>query len=262
MLCERRQKRDATVFLTTSIEEVVTPRNLCPECFEIDQPETARMTAEHESAGGWSICQAGPSAQMLAELEAGCRYCGKKCGATFCRRCLEEFQRVMELKGVDSNAGEWTAEQRTSMLKAMQEVEEHMKKWVAERGPDDSDDPEGPSWSVDAIYGQLAASDSRFKVEAYRFVREAVLSAIEKASAGEAVHVSGGDVCEAFRALAILRYRKGALPTLQGWGIHSTDDIGAVVYRMIEARILGAQPEDKLEDFHALYDFAAAFPVA
>jgi uncharacterized repeat protein (TIGR04138 family) len=74
--------------------------------------------------------------------------------------------------------------------------------------------------------------------------------------------VSGDDVCDAFRMLAILHYRKAALPTLQSWGIHSTDDIGALVFRMIEAGILGSRAEDKPEDFHALYDFASAFPVA
>jgi uncharacterized repeat protein (TIGR04138 family) len=62
--------------------------------------------------------------------------------------------------------------------------------------------------------------------------------------------------------LASLRYRQEALPTLQGWGIHSTDDIGAVVFLMIEARIFGARPEDSPEDFHALYEFGSAFPVA
>jgi len=188
----------------------------------------------------------------------------------------------MELKGINFSAGKRTKEQRAAMLKGLSEVEEHMKKWVSEREPDDADEadgPEGPfsradaTWRLatsdggsilgaDAIYEHLAASDSRFKAEAYAFVHDAVLSAIEKAGAGERVHVSGGDVCEAFRMLAILRYREAALPTLRGWGIHSTDDVGAVVYRMIEGGILGAQPEDKPEDFHALYDFASAFPVA
>ncbi len=88
-----------------------------------------------------------------------------------------------------------------------------------------------------------------------------VSSAIKKASASPDHHVSGGDICHAFRMLAILRYRKEALPTLEGWGIHSTDDIGAAVFRMIEAGMLSARPEDKPEDFHALYDFASAFPV-
>jgi uncharacterized repeat protein (TIGR04138 family) len=247
MLCERCQKWNATVFLTTCIsscgddsrEMSTTSRNLCAECFEIDQPESF--------------------ANMQAQLEAGCRHCGTKCGgATFCRRCSTELGRIMELKGLTFE-GEPTAE----TMKIMQEVEEHMAEWVLNREPDDSDEPEemgGAFLPREAAFQNLAAADSRFTVEAYRFVAEAVSSAVDKVSTSARVHVSGGDVCEAFRALAILRYGKEALPTLHGWGIHSTDDIGAVVFRMIEAGIFGARPEDSLEDFHALYEFGSAFP--
>jgi uncharacterized repeat protein (TIGR04138 family) len=214
----------------------MTSRNLCAECFEIDQPEAF--------------------ANMQAELKKGCRYCGKRCGATICRRCQMESRRIADLKGLTFEE-EWTPERREEMTRIMREIEDHMKKWVIEREPEDDEGPEAAAWTLlseDGVYRKLAASDPRFTFEAYRFVREAVLSAIErKAGSGPDAHVSGRDVCDEFRMLAIHQYRTAALPTLQGWGIHSTDDIGAVVFRMIEARILGARPEDSPEDFHALY---------
>jgi uncharacterized repeat protein (TIGR04138 family) len=254
MLCERCQKRDATTFLTTCIcgddprETSTTSRSLCAECCETDQPEAF--------------------ANIEADKEAGCRYCGTKCGgATFCHRCLKELRRIKEVKGLTFE-GEATREQREERVKIIQEIEEHMAEWVLKRGPadfeepEDLEEPEGPSSPRDDAFKNLAEADPRFTIEAYRFVADATSSAVERVSPDARVHVSARDVCEAFRTLARLRYGKEALPTLQAWGIHSTDDIGAVVFRMIEARIFGARPEDKLEDFHALYDFGSAFPVA
>jgi uncharacterized repeat protein (TIGR04138 family) len=49
---------------------------------------------------------------------------------------------------------------------------------------------------------------------------------------------------------------------LNGWGLRSTADIGAVVFRMVEFGFLGARSEDSPEDFKNLYDFSAAFPTA
>ena len=34
--------------------------------------------------------------QLAAQLEAGCRYCGRQCRATLCRRCAVEYQRIMK----------------------------------------------------------------------------------------------------------------------------------------------------------------------
>lgn len=168
------------------------------------------------------------------------------------------------MEGFSWTGGRPTAEQCAAMVKIIREIEGHMQQWVSERGPDDSDEPDAPKSPFlprDVIFERLAAADPRFTIEAYRLVDEAVFSAIKKAGASLADHVSGGDVCNAFRMLAILHFRKAALPTLHSWGIRSTDDVGALVFRMIDAGFLGSRPEDKLEDFHALYDFTTAFPV-
>jgi len=137
------------------------------------------------------------------------------------------------------------------------EVMAHMKKWVSERGPNKTAKTAAYPFSPDSIFEQLALADSRFKTEAYRFV----LRALGKAAAhsgGE--HVSGQDVALAFRSLALEEFGKNALSTLSSWGVCTTGDIGTIVYHLIEAGRLGERPEDKIEDFHALYDFASAFP--
>ena len=43
------------------------------------------------------------------------------------------------------------------------------------------------------------------------------------------------------------------------WGIHETEDVGRVVFAMVEHGILTKQDEDRPEDFADLFDFEEAF---
>ena len=107
----------------------------------------------------------------------------------------------------------------------------------------------------------LASIDPRFPSEAYRFVMRAVQVALSPStSPGE--HVSGREVAEAFRQLALAEFGTEALAKLAGWRITACDDVGTIVFRMVELGIFGARAEDKAEDFHAIYDFQTAFPTS
>jgi uncharacterized repeat protein (TIGR04138 family) len=50
-----------------------------------------------------------------------------------------------------------------------------------------------------------------------------------------------------------------ARTVLQHWGIHDTDDVGGVVFAMVEQGILTKQDGDNLEDFTDVFDFEEAF---
>jgi uncharacterized repeat protein (TIGR04138 family) len=104
-----------------------------------------------------------------------------------------------------------------------------------------------------------ARLDSRFPQEAYQFVIRAVVAARSLAPSPDG-HVSGPSVAEAFRRLALVEFGADALASLAAWGITSCEDIGSIVFHMVEHGVLGARPEDKPEDFHGLYDFPTAFP--
>jgi uncharacterized repeat protein (TIGR04138 family) len=114
----------------------------------------------------------------------------------------------------------------------------------------------------DSFYEQLVSGDDRFTIDAFRFVHRAVQAAFTALSVTPDHHVTGRDVAEAFRLLALREFGAAALSTLDGWGLRSTADIGAVVFRMIECGFLGARAEDSPEDFQNVYDFPAAFPTA
>lgn len=46
---------------------------------------------------------------------------------------------------------------------------------------------------------------------------------------------------------------------LNSWGIFTTDDIGEVLFNLYEADLMLKTNADRIEDFHAVYDFDQAF---
>ena len=125
---------------------------------------------------------------------------------------------------------------------------------------------------------QLVRSDERYPIEAYLFVRESLAFAadsMELGSCSEASfaedletnlhqsrrerHLSGQELCEASREYAINQYGFMAKVVLNQWGIFSTQDIGEIVYRMINAGIMKKSSSDRKSHFDDVYDFDAVF---
>ena len=89
----------------------------------------------------------------------------------------------------------------------------------------------------DDLAGVLA-SDPRYSIHAYLFMFEALehTKALKKrarrktkargASKSGSRHVSGRELCEGARSLALAHYGMLALPVLAGWGIHKTSGPG------------------------------------
>jgi len=73
-------------------------------------------------------------------------------------------------------------------------------------------------------------------------------------------NVTPTELLDAMRLLAIERYGLGAREQLRAWGVTRCEDFGEIVFRLVAAGRLGAQPEDKKEDFNNGYDFESAFP--
>ena len=84
-----------------------------------------------------------------------------------------------------------------------------------------------------------------------------VLQAIEAAGGFDKLnrHVSGQDLCWAMRDLALERWGMLARVVLRSWNIHQTLDFGRIVFAMIEHDLMQKQPDDRLDDFEAVYDF-------
>lgn len=105
--------------------------------------------------------------------------------------------------------------------------------------------------------GQLQRRNPRYAVEAYLFVLGGLhqrLAALDRPR-----HISGSELAEAVRDLAIERFGLLAKIVLEHWGIHATEDIGEIVFLMVDHGVLTKQDTDRREDFAGLYSFEQAF---
>lgn len=103
----------------------------------------------------------------------------------------------------------------------------------------------------------LLSSDTRFNREAYRFVQESLEFTRRKLT--RRGHVTGKELAEGVRDLALDRFGLLAKTVLNEWGIRTTGNIGDIVYNMIKAKIMVKQDSDNREDFDDVYDFENAF---
>ncbi len=112
---------------------------------------------------------------------------------------------------------------------------------------------------------QLLEQDQRYRLEAYRFVREALQYAqevLKMPSEGEGSsrrHLTGQQLCEAIRQFANEQYGYMSKLVFNSWGVHSTSDFGEIVYNLIRIKEMKKSKTDKRSDFDNVYDFDDAF---
>jgi uncharacterized repeat protein (TIGR04138 family) len=110
--------------------------------------------------------------------------------------------------------------------------------------------------ALDAL-DRLVIQDSRYRREGYLFVLSAlefVVGRLEKRR-----HVSGRELLEGIRELALQRFGLMTTTVFQHWGVTKTRDFGEIVFRLIGAGLLSKTEEDSIRDFESVYDFDEAF---
>lgn len=110
---------------------------------------------------------------------------------------------------------------------------------------------------ADEVLDELREKHPRFDPRAYIFVLQALHSVI--GSLEQPRHISGRELAQGVRCLALEQFGPMARIVLEHWGIHATDDVGRVVFAMVEHGILVKQEGDRPEDFADLFDFEEAF---
>jgi uncharacterized repeat protein (TIGR04138 family) len=73
------------------------------------------------------------------------------------------------------------------------------------------------------------------------------------------LHVTGQELCEGLRELALHRWGLLATVVLDRWNIRRTLDFGELVFAMVDNGLLQTTPDDSIEDFREVYDFSRAF---
>jgi uncharacterized repeat protein (TIGR04138 family) len=130
-------------------------------------------------------------------------------------------------------------------------------------------------------FTELLKQDSRYQIDAYAFVFEALNYAQQEldmgeerpseptdveeedevSQAGPQKHVSGQELCEAIRKYALLQYGFLSKTVLNRWGVTTTGDIGEIVFNLITIGRMRKTDDDRREDFEDIYDFETAFHV-
>jgi len=114
-------------------------------------------------------------------------------------------------------------------------------------------DPLNPSENLQDILGR----DPRYTEEAYAFVRAGLNFTVRKLDAPR--HVSGQELLDGIREFALREFGPLSKTVLVGWGITCTEDVGEIVFNMVEFGLLGKTDKDSRADFAAGYDFDRAF---
>jgi len=125
----------------------------------------------------------------------------------------------------------------------------------------------------DDLAGVLAR-DPRYPIQAYAFVLESLeYTKKEKdekrRSQGRgrprgksrlelSRHVSGRELCEGARRLALAHYGLMSMTVLALWGIRSTSDLGDLVYNLIASGDLEKTSNDSRTDFDNVFEFETA----
>jgi uncharacterized repeat protein (TIGR04138 family) len=110
---------------------------------------------------------------------------------------------------------------------------------------------------ADDILSRIRARGGQYHERAYLFV----LATIEFLQIRLEVrrHVTGPELAWACRDFARQQFGLLAPGVLSHWGITRTEDIGRIVYTLVEVGLLVTQPGDSESDFEGVYQFADVF---
>lgn len=129
--------------------------------------------------------------------------------------------------------------------------------------PMSKDSPKTSATEID--WDDLCRSAGPYPREAFAFVREGLSHTVSTVQAdgpeapGGGRHVSGQQLCMGLRDYAIVKYGLMAPVVFAHWNVARTDDFGRIVFAMVDAGMMSKTPQDSLDDFRAVFDFAEAF---
>ena len=115
---------------------------------------------------------------------------------------------------------------------------------------------------VEAITN-ICVKDPRFHLDSYIFVLESLdftskMLKNQNQSTRER-HVEGHELLEGIRHFSLQEYGPMAFTVLTRWGIERTEDIGEIVFNLVDAGKLRRTEEDSKSDFENGFDFIDAF---
>ena len=110
---------------------------------------------------------------------------------------------------------------------------------------------------ADSVMDRLRQRYPAYHETAYLFILSGLHYTIEHLA--EPRHISGRELAEGCRDLALERYGLMARTVLGFWGIRSTRDLGEIVFALVECGVLVRQDDDTIDEFEDVYDFQEVF---
>ena len=104
---------------------------------------------------------------------------------------------------------------------------------------------------------ELAEESQRYRAEGFYFVLRSIEHCRRRLQ--RTGHVTGPELLESSRQLAVEEFGPMAKSVLNHWGIESTEDIGRIVFLMVDNGLLSKTDEDALDDFRNGFDFETEF---
>ena len=116
---------------------------------------------------------------------------------------------------------------------------------------------------------EIIQRDPRYAYEAYEFVFAALAHTqrmlgrvpppllrgeAEGGASERDYHVTGRQLLEGVRDLALREFGLMARTVFRTWGINSTADIGEIVFNLVAANLMSKTEEDSRDDFRDVYD--------
>jgi len=111
--------------------------------------------------------------------------------------------------------------------------------------------------TLEAAFAQIRERDGRYHERGYVFVLAALEFAQGRLPARR--HLTGTELSWACRDFALEQFGLLAPTVLEYWGVHTTADIGRIVFLLIDVGLLAKQDNDRVEDFEGVYEFAEVF---
>jgi uncharacterized repeat protein (TIGR04138 family) len=114
---------------------------------------------------------------------------------------------------------------------------------------------------------ELVERDPRYAYEAYEFVfmaltfTQKMLNRIpreEDTTPGPEYHVSGPELLEGVRTLALQEFGRMARVVFKLWGVNRTDDFGEIIFNLVTENLMSKTDQDCRDDFHEVYDLNQA----
>jgi uncharacterized repeat protein (TIGR04138 family) len=105
---------------------------------------------------------------------------------------------------------------------------------------------------------EIARRDPRYPYEAYEFVYAALAYTQKQLHRSPGDNVSGPELLEGVRQLALREFGLMARTVFRLWGINRTDDIGEIMFNLVAESLMDKADTDRRDDFHERYDLDQA----